>query len=89
MAERIRLRRMGRKNRPFYRVVVTDARNAVKGKYLEMVGWYDPLAEGTNFSLKLDRIQYWREKGAQMSESVRSLVRRAERASGDNVQSTE
>ncbi|HIE11472.1 MAG TPA: 30S ribosomal protein S16 [Kiritimatiellae bacterium] len=89
MAVRIRLRRMGRKNRPFYRVVVTDARNAVKGKYLEMVGWYDPLAEGTNFSLKLDRIQYWQAKGAQMSESVRSLVRRARRTPSDNAQSTE
>lgn len=89
MAVRIRLRRMGRRNRPFFRVVVTDGRNAVKGKYLEMVGWYDPLAEGQNFSLKLDRIQYWTEKGAQMSESVRSLVKKARRGLVEEVRATE
>jgi len=80
---------MGRRNRPFYRIVVTDGRNPVKGKYIEMVGWYDPLAEGENFQVKLDRVQYWQSRGAQMSESVRSLVKRAQRTASDKEQNTE
>lgn len=76
MAVRIRLMRTGGKNDVCYRVVVTDVRSPRDGRCLENVGWYDPKKGGVNFGLKVDRIEEWRGKGAQASETVVSLLRR-------------
>jgi len=77
MAVRIRMRRMGANRDISYRVVVTDSRSPRDGKALEVVGWYDPKREGVNYHLKLERIEHWRSRGAQISDTVRSLIRKA------------
>jgi len=79
MALAIRLRQQGRNNRTMYRVVVTDERSPRDGKYLELVGWYNPIEEESekNLFLKPDRIQHWLNLGAQMSDSVENLVKRS------------
>jgi small subunit ribosomal protein S16 len=76
MALKIRLRQQGRNNRPFYRVVVADVRSPRDGKYVEALGWYNPFeAElDKNFYIKPDRVQHWLDLGAQLTESVESLV---------------
>jgi small subunit ribosomal protein S16 len=78
MAVKIRLRQQGRTNRPFYRVVLTDSRNPRDGRYVETLGWYNPLEADNDksMSLKQDRIQYWLDQGAIMSERVEALVAR-------------
>ncbi len=77
MAIRVRLRRMGSRNKPFYRVVATDARKSTVGRIKETLGWYDPEKDGVNFKLNLDRIDYWQGNGAQFSDTVHSLVKKA------------
>ena len=79
MAVKIRLRRTGCNNCASYRVVATDERSPRDGKFLEMLGWYDPKLKGENYKLDQERVDYWRSKGAQMSETVASLVRRSKR----------
>jgi small subunit ribosomal protein S16 len=74
------MRRVGAINDRSFRVVATDSRSPRDGTYLELLGWYDPEQKGVNFRLKLDRIEYWKQRGAQVSTTVRSLVRRAVRA---------
>lgn len=71
---KIRLRRMGLRNRPTYRVVVIDSRKARDGKYLESVGHYDPRTK--LLELKTERIEHWVSKGAQTSDTVGRLVGR-------------
>jgi small subunit ribosomal protein S16 len=77
MAVRIRLRREGSKNNPFYRVVVANSQSPRDGKFLELVGTYDPKKKHNNVNLKLDRIEYWLQKGATPSETVQSFIRKA------------
>ena len=77
MSVKIRLRRMGRNKQPFYRVVATDSRCSNSGRFLENLGWYDPTRSGTNFTLKMDRVEYWTGNGAILSDTVKSLVRKA------------
>ena len=77
MAVKMRLRRMGSRNAPFYRVVVQDGRRAPTGRFIETIGWYDPKQEGTNFSINLDRVEYWTSSGAQPSDTVASLIKKA------------
>ena len=77
MAVKMRLRRMGSRNAPFYRVVVQDSRRATTGRFIETIGWYDPKQEGTNFSINLDRVEYWTSSGAQPSDTVSSLIKKA------------
>jgi small subunit ribosomal protein S16 len=77
MSVKIRLRRMGRTNTPFYRVVATDSRCSNTGRFLESLGWYDPVKSGANFSLQMDRVDYWKSNGAIFSDTVKSLVRKA------------
>lgn len=74
MAVKIRLRRMGSNRQPFFRVVVADMRRPNEGRFLESLGWYDPKKKGTNYELKLDRIEFWQGRGAILSDTVRSLV---------------
>ena len=73
----MRLRRMGSRNAPFYRVVVQDGRRATTGRFIETIGWYDPKQEGENFSINLDRVEYWTSSGAQPSDTVSSLIKKA------------
>ena len=79
MAVKVRLTRTGANNDPCFRVVATDGRSPRDGSYLEILGWYDPKKAGVNYSLKLDRIEHWKNKGAQLSDTVRSLVKKASR----------
>ena len=76
MAVSIRLRREGAKNRPYYKVVVTDSRSPRDGKFIEMIGTYDPKKPDHNSTLKLDRAEYWIARGAQPSDTVRSLIKK-------------
>jgi len=68
---------MGRRNRPFYRVVVIDSRKQRDGVAIEEVGWYDPIRKEGNYSLKKDRIIDWLQKGAQPSFAVRRLMKKS------------
>jgi small subunit ribosomal protein S16 len=74
----IRLARGGAKKRPFYNVVVADSRSRRDGRFIERVGFYNPIATGNEEALRLsaDRIAYWQERGAQLSETVAGLVKR-------------
>ena len=80
MAVSIRLRREGTTNRPYYKVVVTDRRSPRDGKFIEIIGTYDPKKTGHNSTLKLDRIDHWISKGAQPSDTVRSLIKKTRKA---------
>ncbi len=77
MAVRIRLRRTGRKNSPSYRIVVVDGRAPREGEYIEAIGQYAPRGGDKALNLLNDRALYWLDKGAQPSDTVRSLLRRA------------
>src|SRR6266478_7926314 len=76
MAVVIRLRREGALNRPYFKVVVADKRSPRDGKFIEIIGTYDPKKPGNNSTLKLDRAEYWIRKGAQPSDTVRSLIKK-------------
>jgi small subunit ribosomal protein S16 len=76
MAVSIRLRREGALNRPYYKVVVADSRSPRDGKFIEIIGTYDPKKMGHNSTLKMDRIEHWISKGAQPSDTVRSLIKK-------------
>jgi small subunit ribosomal protein S16 len=77
---RIRLRRDGAKNKPYYRIVVADGRSPRDGKFLELIGTYDPKLKGENYKIDLERADHWIEKGAQPSETVWSFIRKTRRA---------
>jgi len=72
----IRLRRAGSKKRPFFRVVVTDSRAARDSSFIEILGHYNPRTRPAVVQVDKERIAYWIEKGAQLSDSVRTLVAR-------------
>jgi small subunit ribosomal protein S16 len=74
----IRLARGGAKKRPFYNVVVTDSRSRRDGRFIERVGFYNPIATANEEGLRLsiDRISYWQERGAQLSDTVAGLVKK-------------
>ena len=78
MAVKLRLKRFGRRHRPFYRLNAMDARSARDSKSIEELGYYDPLEADQEKALKLkqERIQYWLSVGAQPSETVRSLLKK-------------
>ena len=76
MATVIRLSRFGKKKKPFYRVVVADSRNPRDGKYLEHIGSLNPMPEDEVFEIKRDRLEYWLAAGAQLSPTVKSLIKR-------------
>lgn len=79
MALKIRLRQHGRTNRSFYRLVVADVRSPRDGKYVETVGWYNPHEEEDerNLAVDTDRVAYWLENGAQATDKVEALLKRA------------
>ena len=76
MAVSIRLRREGALNRPYYKIVVADSRSPRDGRFIEIIGTYDPKKPGHNSTIKLDRAEYWISKGAQPSDTVRSLIKK-------------
>jgi small subunit ribosomal protein S16 len=78
----IRLRREGTKNSPYYRLVVANQRSPRDGKFIEQVGVYDPRQAGSNAKLAIDRLDYWISQGAQPSDTVASLLRRAKLEAG-------
>jgi small subunit ribosomal protein S16 len=81
MAVAIRLKREGARNHPYYKIVVTDQRSPRDGKFIEIIGTYDPKKDGENFSLSLDRAEYWVGVGARPSQTVGSLINKARKSS--------
>ena len=71
----IRMIRMGKKNRPVYRIVVQDSRRKAGGAYLEALGHYRPMEKGENLTLDLSRVEFWRARGAGVSTTVAKLVK--------------
>ena len=78
----IRLARGGAKDNPFYHVVVADSRKSRDGRYIERLGFFNPLAQGNEERLRLnaERVEYWRSVGAQPSERVAKLIKDAKKA---------
>ncbi|MCL2368894.1 MAG: 30S ribosomal protein S16 [Oscillospiraceae bacterium] len=74
---KIRLRRMGAKKRPFYRIVVADSRTPRDGRCIEEIGTYNPLTDPAEITVKADRVQEWIKNGAQPTETVRALLKKA------------
>ena len=74
MAVRIRCQRFGRKKRPFYRIVAANSESPRDGKFLEILGFYDPLQEPSIVKIKKDRLQYWLNVGAKPSNTVAKLI---------------
>ena len=80
MPVRIRLKRIGTKNTPVFRLVVADGRSPRDGKFLEELGTYNPLKEGVNYTIDLERAKYWISVGAQPSDTVKSMIKKATKA---------
>ena len=79
MAVRIRMKRVGAKNTPVYRIVVADSRSPRDGKFIEEIGTYRPLQKGTNFVVDVERAEYWIGKGAQPTDTVASFLKKAKK----------
>ena len=75
---KIRLRRVGAKKAPFYRVIVADSRSPRDGRFIEELGTYDPSADGEKIKLDLERAKYWISNGAQPTDTVRGLLKKLE-----------
>ncbi len=73
---KLRLRRMGAKKRPSYRIVAAESRFPRDGRFIEAIGFYDPLTEPATITLKEDRIRHWLSNGAQPTDTVRDILRR-------------
>ena len=85
MSVTIRLRRIGRKKQPSYRVVVTDSSRPATGQYLETIGFYNPRRQPAELRLDLNKVEEWVGRGAGMSDTVRSLVRKARKGGDESV----
>ena len=79
---RIRLRREGTKDRPYYKVVVCDGRTRREGPYIEQIGTYDPMTAKGEFQIDLEKVDKWLGHGAQPSDTVKSLIKKARKAVG-------
>ena len=77
MAVRIRLRRIGAKKKPFYRVVVADSRSPRNGRFLDTIGWFDPLADPEKIQIDESKAMQWLEEGAEPTDSARAVLSRA------------
>ena len=77
---KIRLRRMGAKKAPYYRVVVADSRDPRDGKFIEEIGTYNPLTDPATMQIDMERAKYWISNGAQPTDTVRGLLKKAEAA---------
>ncbi|CAB5161848.1 SSU ribosomal protein S16p [Olavius algarvensis associated proteobacterium Delta 3] len=76
MPVKIRLARHGAKKRPFYRIVVADSESPRDGRFLEIVGTYNPLKEPAEISFKQERLQYWMNQGAKPTDTVKSILKK-------------
>ncbi|AFT69699.1 30S ribosomal protein S16 [Alloalcanivorax dieselolei B5] len=78
----IRLARGGSKKRPFYQIIATDSRNARDGRFIERLGYFNPIARGGEIRLKVDleAVDQWVQKGAQLSDRVKTLVKEARKS---------
>ena len=76
----IRLNRQGSKDRPYYKIVVVDSRARRDGDFIEQVGTYNPMTEGENYTLDLEKVEKWIANGAQPSETVASMIKKARAA---------
>ena len=74
---KIRLRRMGAKKAPFYRVIVADSRSPRDGRFIEELGTYDPMAEGEKLKVDVERAKYWIANGAQPTETAKSILKKS------------
>ena len=74
---KLRLRRMGAKKRPSYRIVAADSRSPRDGAFIESVGFYDPITDPATINVDLDRARHWIDHGAQPTDTVRSILKRA------------
>ncbi|QWT55648.1 30S ribosomal protein S16 [Christensenella sp. MSJ-20] len=77
MAVKIRLKRMGAKKAPFYRVVVADSRTPRDGRFIEEIGYYNPLTDPADIKIDVERAQYWVKNGAQPSDTVRAILKKS------------
>ncbi len=77
MAVKIRLTRMGKHKRPFYRIVVADSRMPRDGRFIEILGTYDPLANPAAVNVKTEKTVDWLKKGAQMTDTIRTIFKRS------------
>jgi small subunit ribosomal protein S16 len=77
LAVRIRLKRMGAKKKPFYRIVVADSRFPRDGRFIEELGYYNPTTKPTTFEVDAEKVQQWVSKGAKPSDTVKALLERA------------
>lgn len=75
MAVRLRLKRLGARHRPFYRIVAADSRSPRDGRFIETIGTYNPLTDPSEIKVKVDRLAYWLSVGALPTDSVRQLLR--------------
>lgn len=76
MAVKIRLRRMGAKKAPFYRIIVADSRSPRDGKFIEEIGYYNPIAQPTEVKVDTEKAKKWLSNGAQPSDTVRTLFKK-------------
>nr|WP_018968725.1 30S ribosomal protein S16 [Rubritalea marina] len=76
----LRLNRQGTKDRPYYKIVAVDSRKRRDGRYIEQLGVYNPMTEGTNFNIDLEKAEQWIKNGAQPSDTVRSIIKKARAA---------
>ena len=74
---KIRLKRMGMRHEPFYRIVVADSRTPRDGRVIEEIGWYNPITQPAQVNVNNERAQYWLGTGAQPTQTVRSLLRKS------------
>jgi small subunit ribosomal protein S16 len=74
---KIRLRRLGKKKAPFYRIVVADSRYPRDGRFIEELGYYDPMKEPVDIKVDADKAKDWLAKGAQPTETVKSLLKKS------------
>ena len=77
MAVKIRLRRMGAKKAPFYRVIVADSRSPRDGRFIEEIGYYNPLTEPADIKIDAEKAKKWIANGAQPTETVKSLLKKS------------
>jgi len=67
---------MGSNKKPFFRIVATDSRRPNEGRFLELLGWYDPKKEGVNYQINTERLEYWAGQGAIVSDTIKSMLRK-------------
>ena len=80
---RLRLTRRGAKKKPFYRVIAADSRSPRDGRFIEQLGWYDPMKQDLALKIDLERVDYWLGNGAQPSDTVKHLIAKARAAASE------